>query len=157
LLTTLQAPLDRVPGDHRVDAEVFPDVAQKGRERQRLEPVGVVDHQCLRVSGGEVDDLFHLLADRLDVRLQHFFGHEHPLGLPAARVADQAGAPAHHRDRLVPAELEPPEVEELDQSSEMKAFGGGIEAAVSHEPLLRQHLGQVGIGDLMDQAAPLQL
>ncbi len=143
--------------DHLVHAEVFADVPQKVCQSQGPKPVGVVDHDRLRLAGAEVDDPLRLPADARDVGLQHLRCEERPLRLPAAGVADEAGSAAHDRDRLVAGELHPAQPEQLDQPAQVQAVGGGVEAAVEDELLGRQQLAELGVGGLVDQATPLQL
>ena len=101
----------------------------------------------------EVEELAQLGPDALEVALDGLEGEQLALVLLAAGVADHAGAAAGQRDGPVPGLLEAAERAELEQAAHVEAVGARVEAGVDGEARLVEPLGQLGVGDLVDQAA----
>ncbi len=100
-----------------------PDVAQ---------PVAVVDEQSPRRTRAlrEIEQLLQLRPNSLEVLLYLVVVQEHPLlGLPPW-ITDDRSTPARHGDRAVAAELQSPEVAELEQVTDMQAVSGRVEPGV---------------------------
>jgi len=80
------------------------------------------------------------------------------LGAPPARVADQAGGAADHRDGMVPRELQPAHRNQLDQVAEVEALRRRVEAAVEADRVSGQHGAQaIGVRAVGDKASPVEV
>jgi hypothetical protein len=103
--TGAHAALDRLPRDHRAQAEVLADVAQEGDQLQLREP-RVVVHQDRRVRAPvEVQERLDLLLEPIRPAGHLFGGIEGPLARLARRIADEASAPADQDDRPMSGQL----------------------------------------------------
>ena len=137
------------------------DLAQEGDVFERIQPVGVVDHD--RVGGtcvGAGTEAQEVLEDRLDVGDVgvDLLDREELAALVLARgVADLGGAAAHEDDRAVAGLLHPAQHHHRDQRSDMQAVGGRVVADIGGDDAL----GGLGvepfqIGALVDVTALLK-
>jgi len=105
----------------------------------------------------EIEELRHLVAHALHVLGDLLRCEQRAFGAFPRRVADQAGAAAHHHDGPVPGALQLQEQHDRHQVAELQARRRRIEAAVrAHRPL---PLGEVGFEAgrrVVDEAPPLQ-
>jgi hypothetical protein len=156
----VEAGRDRLLGQHPVDPEVLPQLAEEVDRRQRGGPVQVVDvdRRPQALLGGRpveegrdpASDPVHPAGDRRGVV-------EHALGR-RSRVPDQPGGPAHQHDRLVPGPLQGPQDHELDQVPDVQALRRRVEAAVVGDRAVGEVLAQrLLVGALGDQPAAVQL
>ena len=157
MLAVLEAGPDRLLGHHMVDREMLAGIAQETDEAHLAEPVAVVQH-ARRVRAPEVEKARDHRADPVDVVLDLRFGQQRALLRFPARIADHAGRAAHHRDHAMAGELEPAERgEQRQQASDVQAVGGRDKAGVQGELALGQNLAQVGLGELPDDPAGLEI
>src|SRR5262245_50388947 len=92
-LLALESQLDRVVGQHAVDAEMATVVAQEIDVVQTIEPVGVVDHERVIGAVTEAQELFEDLLDASDIRRDLAVAQELARFVLAGWVADP-GRPA---------------------------------------------------------------
>ena len=143
--------------DHGVDREMLADVAQEFEAVHAAEPVVVVCHDG-RVGAFKLEEGLDLLADVADPGGNHVRRVELAFGRLEARVADHAGGAADQGDRLVAGFLEALEDEHRHQMAEVQAVGRRVEAAIERYRFLSQQLVErLGVGDLGDQAALVQI
>ena len=151
----LQAHLVGLEGEHAVDREVAPDLAQEVDVVQGSQPLGVVQHQ--RLALGEIEETGDLEAEALAVGPDRLVGQDLAhLGL-ARGVADARGAAADEGDGAVPRALQVGHGEQLQQVPHVQAGAGGIEADVEGDPLALHQLAQARlVGALGDETPLLQ-
>jgi hypothetical protein len=156
-LVAIQAHAHRIHGQHAVDREMPPDVAQERDVAQFVEPVGVVDHQRRFLAAREIEEGREIGADPREVFRDGRVGQQFPRFVPARRVADPGRAAAHQRDRLLPGALQPAQHHDLHQAADMQGVGGAVEADIADDaPRRGEGVEPLGIRDLMDEAALLE-
>ena len=141
-LVALEPKPDAVLGQHPVDREMPPDIAQQGDVTQLVEPVGIVDHHGV---AGAIAEMQELCEDRADAR--HVAG---DLGIIeqlacfvlAGRIADPRRSPAHQDDRLVAILLEEAQQHDRHQAADMQAVRRAIIADIGDEPSGGQPLAE---------------
>ena len=153
-LLALEAQLDAVHGQHAVDREVAPDVAQERDVREAIEPFGVVGHDGVARTRAEGEKF---LEHRLDAR--HVGGdvrgtQELARVVLARGIAHLGGASAHEHDRLVSAQLEVAQQHDADEVADMEARCRAIEADVGDPaPVGQVPVEGGGIADLVHEPA----
>jgi len=153
-LLAVQPQLHRIEGQHPVDREMRPDLAQEGDIVERVEPVGIVGHDRVGRAVAEVEKPLEHAADRGDVGGDVLVGEQLAALVAAGRIADLGGAAAHQHDRPVPRLLEPTQHHDLHQGADMERRRGRVEADIAGHDLLRsERVERGGIGHLMDIAA----
>ena len=102
-LLALKPELHRVEGQHPVDGEVPPIFAQEIDVVEVLQPLVVVDEECVRLPVAESQELLEGIPYPGLVRVDLRFGQKLAAFVLAGRIADLRGAAADQRNRLVPA------------------------------------------------------
>ena len=102
-LVALEPKPDAVLGQHPVDREMAPDIAQQRDVAQLVEPVGIVDHDGVARAVAEVEEFREDRADACHVAGDLGIVEQRPRLVLAGRIADPRRAAAHQHDRLVPA------------------------------------------------------
>ena len=152
LLLALKPQLDRIHGQHAIDREMPPDVAQELDVVELGEPVGVVGHDRVGLAVAEADEMRERLADARLVGLDLGDCHELAAFVLARRVADHGRAAAHQRHRLPARLLQPVQHHDADQVADMQRRGGAIEADIGDERSRAGLFVEAGeIGALMDE------
>ena len=152
----VETTLHRILGEHLRERHVLANVPQEFEVADTPHPVGIVDD--VHPLAGAREDAANLSLDAGDVGGE-FLGREQvALLAAAARVADHAGGPAEHGDRLVAGGGYAAEEHEGHEMPHMQAVGGGIEAGIDAaarrgEPLAKRR----GVGGLVDEAASLEV
>ena len=151
-----QSQLDRIHGQHSVDREIAPDVAEKIDVVELGEPVRVVGHDRVVLAVAKADETRERLSDPCFVGLDCFRGEQLATFVLARRVADHRRAAAHQRDWLGPRFLQPMQHHDLHERADVQRRGGAIEADVSDERSGAGLVVQTGeIRALMDEPARL--
>jgi hypothetical protein len=134
---------------------VLPDVAQELQRGEALGPVQIVDGDG-GVRSVEVVEPVQLLANSTHPTVHHFARVERAL-TGHLRITDQPCRSADQREGSMPVLLEAPYREHLDEVAKVKAWRGGVEAAVQRDGsrLGRRPQG-AEIGALRDEPAPCQ-
>ena len=143
--------------DHGIDREMLADVAHEFETVHAAEPVVIVGHDG-RVATVELEEGLDLAANLVDPGGDDVRRIELALGGLEARVADHAGGAADQRDGLVAGFLEALEDEHRHEVAEVQAVRRRVEAAIERYRFLsQQFVERLGVGDLGDQAAILQI
>ena len=136
-LVALEPQPDAVLGQHPVDREMTPDIAQQRDVAQLVEPIGIVDHDGVV---RPVAELQELREDRADARhIAGDFGIVEQLSrlVLARRVADPRRAAAHQHDRLVPAALEEAQQHDRHQAADMQTVRRAVIADIGYNAARR--------------------
>ena len=104
-LLAVQAQLHAVEGEHAVDREVAPEIAQERDVFKAVQPVRVVDHDGVRWSLAEAQEPGKDLPDPRHVGGDLVVAEKLAAFVLARRIADLGRAPAHQHDGLVAGAL----------------------------------------------------
>ena len=115
----LEPDLDRILGEHVRDREMLAGVAQEVDQRQRSEPVEVVDHDRARV-GREVEEPLELDPDGRDVGFERGDVEQVALGGTARRVADHARPATDDRERPAAEALQAEQPEDRHEVADVE-------------------------------------
>ena len=150
--TLLHALLVALGAEHVVHGEAAAHLAQQLDVVQRLQPLGVIQHQCLAV--GEVDELLHLTLEALRVVLDGLLSeHLTHIGAPGG-VADQGRAVADEGDGLVARHLQTLHQAQSHKVTHVQGVRRAVKADVKRGLAVVDHLADLFlVGDLCDQTA----
>lgn len=126
-LLTLQPQLHGIEGEHAVDGEMRPHLAQHGDIFQLVQPIGIVDELG---AGIEIKEGFKHPADGGDIGVDLLFGEHLARFILAGRIADLGGAAAHERNGVMPRALQGAQHHDGEQMAGMQAGSGGIKADI---------------------------
>src|SRR6185369_14343037 len=130
------------------------DVPQEGYIFERVEPIGVVDHDSIGRAITEGEETIEDAPDRGDVGGNSGIVEQLPAFVLAGRVAYLGGAAAHHHDRFMAGLLEPPQHHDLDKAADVQRWSGCVKADIArHDPVDRKIIEAAWVCDLMDIAA----
>jgi hypothetical protein len=134
---------------------MFADISQEVDVRQLREPVGIVGEDGTGRGIVETQELPELFFDSFDIFCDLLGGEEFSFDTFAARIADHPGRPADKGDRTVSELLEPAQVHQGNEMSDVEAVGSRIEADVNGSRLFQKPTGKrLGTGHLMNQSPP---
>ena len=155
LLVALEAHAHAVEGQHAVDREMAPDIAEELDVVELRQPLGVVDHQRIAAAIAEADEARERAPDAVLVPFDLIEGEQAPALVAAGRIADAGRAAAHQGDRLAAGLLQPMQHHDRQEMPDMQGRGRAVVAHIGGE-LTGPCLGveALGIGALVD-IAPL--
>ena len=157
-LLALEPELDRVVGQHAIDAEVPAVVAQEIDVVQRVEPIGVVDHHRAARPVAEAEEPGEHALDAGDVRGDFDIAQELARLVLAGRIADLGGAAADQDDRAVTGLLQLAQHHDADEIADMQRRRRAVEADIAGEPFApREPVQSRLVRRLMDIAAGVKL
>ena len=144
-LLTLQPQLDRIHGQHAVDAEMAADVAQHVDVVELGQPLGIVDHHgivsCRSRRCRNLENTCWM--PRLLFSMSSSDSNLAAL-IPAGGIAHARGAAAHQGDGLVARLLQPVQQHDLDERTHMKGGCRAVESDIGcHLALGRQRVQTV--------------
>ena len=134
----LHALLVALGTQHVVDGEACAHFPQHIDIVQGLEPLGVIQHQCLTV--GEVDELFHLALEALGVVFDGFLGQHLTHIAAAGGVADQSRAVTDQCDGLVAGHLQTSHQTQGHKVSHMQRIRRAVKANVESRLAVVDHV-----------------
>ena len=148
----LHALLVALGAQHVVHGEAGAHLAQHFNVVQRLQPLGVIQHQRLAV--GEVDELLHLALEALRVVLDGVLGQHLTHVGAAGGVADQRRTVADQGDGLVARHLQTLHQAQRHKVAHVQAVRRTVKADVECGLAVVDHLADLFfICDLCDQTA----
>ena len=155
-LLAVEARFHRLEGQHPVDREVPPDVAQEIEIVEPVEPRGIVEHErvALPVAIDEVapEDAPHRGDVGVDLRARQ----QRALVGAKGGIAHLGGAPAHQRDRPVPACLQPAQHHDVEKMPDMQRGRGRVVADIGgHRARPHRRVQPLEIGAVRKIAARL--
>ena len=153
-LLAVEPQLDAVEGQHPVDREVPPDLAQERDILERVEPFGIVGHDRVGRAVAELRNRSN--TRRMPAMLASIVGVAQQLAafVLARRIADLGRSAAHQHDRAVPGLLQPAKHHDLDQAADVEARRGRVEADVGGDDFFAgERIERRGVGRLVDVAA----
>ena len=153
LLVALEAHAHAVEGQHAVDREMAPDIAQELDVVELRQPLGVVDHQRIAAAIAEADEARERAPDAVLVPFDLIEGEQAPALVAAGRIADAGRAAAHQGDRLAAGLLQPMQHHDRQEMPDMQGRGRAVVAHIGGE-LAGPCLGveALGIGALVDDS-----
>ena len=153
-LIALEPQSDTVLGQHAIDREMPPDIAQQWDVAKFVEPIGVVDHDGIARPIAETQEF---CKDRPNPgHVGSDFGIvQQPAGSVLARgVADPRRAAAHQHDRLVPAFLKQAQQHNPEKVAHVQTVRRAVEAVIGYDATGAEALvKRLEIGALMHEAA----
>ena len=150
--------LHGLPGEHGAQREVLADVAQEADHVELREPCVVVGEDRGVRPAVEIEERAHLALEPLRPLGDLLFRIQRALTGLAARVADEAGAPADEHDRPVSGQLQAAQRQQRQEAADVEAVGGRIEADVRRAaPREEVRVELVGRGDVGDELAALEI
>ncbi len=153
-LLALQPQLDRVEGQHPVDREMTPDVAQERNVAQLVQPIRIVGRDG---AGVEIEEPREHGANLGDVGVDLLVREQRAGGVLAGGIADLAGAAAHQHDRAVAGLLQPAQHHDRQEVADMQARCGGVEADIGGDRALCGARIEPGrVRELMNEAPARQ-
>ena len=153
-LLALEPELDRVVGQHAVDAEMPAIVAQEIDVIELIEPVGVVDHESVARALAEAQEFREHLLDAGDVRADLGIGKQLAGLVLAGRIADLGGAAANQHDRAVARLLQLAQHHDADEVADMQGRCGAVEADIAGQSLAARELVQPRLVSRLMDIAP---
>src|SRR5438093_177434 len=142
----------RLAGQHRAQREVLADVAQEADDVELRQPRIIVGEDRGVRTSVEVEERSYLLLEPLGPLGDLLLGIQGALPRLAARIADEAGAAADEHDRPVAGQLHAAQWQERQQTPDLQAVGGRVEADVrGATPRAEMRVELVGGGDVRDQ------
>src|SRR5262245_54711068 len=153
-LLALEPQLDRVVGQHAVDAEMAAVVAQEIDVVQTIEPVGVVDYERVIGAVTEAQELFEDLLDAGDIRGDLAVAQELARFVLAGWVADLGRAAADEHDRPVPGLLQLAQHHDAEEVADMERWGGAVEADIAGRALGSRETVEPGLVSRLVDIAP---
>ena len=150
--------LDGLTGEHGADREVLADVAQEADDVELRQPRVVVGEDGGVRPAVEIEEGTHLPLEPLRPLGDLLFRVQRALAGLAARITDEAGAAAHEDDGPVAGQLHAAQGQQRQETADVQAVGGGIEAHVGRTaPGGQVRVELVGGGDIRDQLAALEI
>ena len=129
-LLAVEPQLDGLECQHPIDREVAADIAQERYVLQRVEPIGIVDEQCVGRAVAEFEETVKSTADTGDIGADLGIVEQLSGFVLARRVTDPRGAATHQHDRPVAGALQPAQHHDLHQRADMQAVRRRIEADI---------------------------
>ena len=156
-LLAIQTQLHAVKAHHAVDRHVGSVIPQELDVFQIVQPVGVVEHDCIAGAVAKGQKLRKHVLDPGHVGGNAVIVQHLPGFVPARRVADLGGPAAHQNDGLVAGALHVPQHHDLHQIAHMEARRRAIEADVTgHRPGAGQRPQTVTIRLLVNELSFLK-
>ena len=155
LLVTVETHPDGIHRQHAVHGKMPADITQKLDVVQPGEPLGIVAHQRVVPSLAEAQEAVEHLADARLVVVDLLDREDLAGFVPAGRVADPRGAPAHQHDRASGARpLQPVQHHDRNEAADMERGRRAVVAHIGREPSLPGRGVDAGkVGGLVDEAA----
>ncbi len=143
-----------IEGQHAIDGEMRPDVAQQRDVAQSVQPIAVVRHHCIGGTVTEAQERIEALADPGHVRRDLLVRQQLPGLILAGRIADPRRSAAHQHHRLMSVLLEQAQAHDADEVADMQAVGCAVEADICrHRPGQHALIQRLQIGALENEPA----
>ena len=150
----VQPQLHRLHAQHPVDRKMRSEIPQEPDIGQIVQPLGIIDHDCVCRAIAESQVLLKHLANALLVVFNVLIGQKRAGRILAGRVADLCRTTAHKNNRLVPGALQNAQHHDLHKRTNMQAVSCAIKADIGRNNLFGGALIQTQItGDLVNITA----
>ena len=153
-LLPIKAQLDRIKRQHAVDREMAANVAQQFDIAQLIEPICVIDHDCIGRAVAKGQEALKNPADGGDIAVDSI-GIEHLADFILAGWIPHLGRPtAEQNNRLMSGLLQATQQHDRHKITDMKRGGCCIKSHITrHNGVRRQLIERIGVRNLVDVAA----